>query len=407
MQLQIFNIRAYSLYFTGTTVSQIGTGMQLIANNWLILKMTNTSYSVALILIFSSLPGIILSPVFGVLIDRIERKLLAVIMDIFRAIVLLFVPLLWWFDMLLSWHLYLMAFLIAIGDEIYEPATKALIVEVIPKEMLLIANSATAIAIQIAWSVGAGIAGVVITLFSPITVMLINSGTFLCAAFCIFGIRKKHMFSIGVPSTTKGWKTFFVEMKQGVEYFQQHLDIMFNCIMLVFLFSTIRIINVLTAPFAKNVLNVGVQGFSYIQVAFAFGAIAGGFLIPQVSRLYGTRRTMTTIVWVLSASIILFATAHTLWMAILGYFLIGITIQVRILYLTEAQNSTDTNYQGRVFSFFNAFMALVSLVIYTLIGVLGEIVPLQWLYIFQGLLIATFVLLAQKIVFFVKKILRV
>ena len=398
MQLQLFNYRAYTLYFTSTTVSRVGTGMQLIANNWLILKMTNTSYSVALLLIFSSLPGILLSPVFGVLIDRIERKLLAVIMDIFRAIVLLFVPLLWWFDLLLPQHLYLMAFLIAIGDEIYEPAAKALIVEVIPKEMLLIANSATAIAIQIGWSVGAGIAGIVITLFSPIAVMLFNSGTFLFAAFCIFNIPKTHMFSIvAVSSTTKGWKTFFVEMKQGVKYLQQHLDIMFNYIMLLFLFSTVRTMNVLLAPFAKNVLKVGVQGFSYIQVAFAVGAVAGGFLIPQVSRLYGARRTMTTIVWVLSASIILFAISHSLWMAILGYFLIGITIQVRILYLTEAQNSTDLNYQGRVYSFFNTFMSLVSLVIYTLMGLLGEIVPLQWLYIFQGLLIATSVLLAKKV----------
>lgn len=366
--------------------------------------MTNTSYSVALLLIFSSLPGILLSPIFGVLIDRIERKLLAVTMDIFRALVLLFVPLLWWFDLLRPWHLYLMAFLIAIGDEMYEPATKALIVEVIPKEMLLIANSATAIAIQIGWSVGAGIAGVVIRLFSPIAVMLINSGTFLFAAFCVFSIPKKQMYSIAVSSTTKDWKTFFVEMKQGVEYLQQNLDIMFNCIMLVFLFSTVRTINSLTAPFAKNVLNVGVHGFSYIQVAFAVGAIAGGFLIPQVSRLFGTRRMMTTIVWVLSASIILFATAHTLWMAILGYFLIGITIQVRILYLSEAQNSTDLNYQGRVYSFFNTFMSLVSLVIYTLIGLLGEILPLQWLYIFQGLLIATSALIAQKSVFIVNKI---
>lgn len=203
MQLYIFKYRAYILYFTGTTVSRVGTEMQLIANNWLIIEMTNTSYSVALLLIFSSIPSVLLSPVFGVFVDQMERKLLAITTDMFRAVVLLFVPLLWWFDMLLPWHLYLMAFLVAIGDEIYEPSTKALIVEVIPTELLLIANSTTAIAIQIGWLVGAGSAGTIVTLFSPIAVMIINSVTFLFSAFCILSIPKKHIFSIDVVSKAK------------------------------------------------------------------------------------------------------------------------------------------------------------------------------------------------------------
>lgn len=195
-------------------------------------------------------------------------------------------------------------------------------------------------------------------------------------------------------------------MKKGIEYLQQHLDITFNYVMLLFLFSTVRTMNVLLAPFAKNVLKVGVEGFGYIQAAFAVGAIAGGFLLPQVSRLYGANRTMATAVWTLSASIILFATSHTLWMAILGYFLIGLTIQVRVLYLTEAQNSTDVNYQGRVYSFFNTFMSMVSLAIYIVMGLLGEIVSQQWFYVFQSLLIVICLLLAKKNFFVFKKIPR-
>ena len=198
-------------------------------------------------------------------------------------------------------------------------------------------------------------------------------------------------------------RALYSQLRQGIEYFRQHLDIMFNYVMLLFLFSTVRTMNILLAPFAKNELKVGAEGFGYIQAAFAVGAIAGGFLLPQVSRLYGANRTMSVTVWTLSASIILFATSSSLWMAILGYFLIGLTIQVRVLYLTEAQNSTDINYQGRVYSLFSTLMSLVSLAIYTVMGLLGEVVSQRWLYILQGLLIATSIVLAKKSVSLVKR----
>jgi len=208
-RLEIFRYRPYTLYFIGTTVSLIGTGMQFIANSWLALELTDANYSVALLLGISSIPGILFSPVLGVFVDRIDRKLLAATMDLFRGVILLSVPLLWWFKYLQPWHLYLMAFLVALGDIVYSPSAKALIVEVIPQKMLLTANSTTSVANQIGSLVGAGSAGLIIAMFSPIAVMVINAGTFFFSAFCILGMPKMRIVPMDVVSKAKGWRFFF------------------------------------------------------------------------------------------------------------------------------------------------------------------------------------------------------
>ena len=393
-RLGIFSSSSFKIYFFGTTISQLGTGMQFIANSWLAIEMTKANYSVALVLICSAIPGILLSPAIGVYVDRMDRKLLASAMDVFRAIILLFVALLWWLGLLQAWHLYLMAFLVAMGDEIHKGSIRALICEVVPKKDLLSANSTTSIANQIGSVVGAGSAGALIALFSPTIIMLINACSFFVAAICTLNMRRKRIEPTAQTNKIKGWRSFFKESKEGFSYIQLHPNLIPKYLILFFLIGTLRTINVLLAPFAKNVLQVGAEGFGYIDAAFAAGAILGGLLLPVISRSFGTNRIMIAGVWALAASLLFFALSPSLKMAVIGYFLIGVTFQVWILYLTSAQENTDPSFLGRVHSAFTIFISIASLLIYSVMGFLGEFFSQRWLYGFQGVLVAVAGLLA-------------
>lgn len=387
-RLDIFRYRPYLLYFIGHTGSMLGTGMQFIANSWLAMELTGKGHSVAFVLVATSLPGILLSPFIGIYVDRFDRRWLAVATDVFRALMLLVVPALWYLDLLQPWHLYLTSFFIALGDEFYAPTAMGLIREVVPQEMLLYANLTTTLSLQIGMLAGAALGGVIIHFTSPITVMIINAVSFVFSGICIWFMRKGRLLPKTKTDQTKGFRQFIKELLEGISYIRVHTRIIILYVMMAFIRSTLYTINVLLAPFAKNVIKVGALGFGYIDAAFAIGAIVGNFVLPIVTRLLGAPQTMTVGMWAIGTCLYLFAASQGLITAVVSYFLLGVTFQVGVLYMTQAQQNTELSYQGRVHSTFNTIFAIISLVVYLAMGFLGEQISIRLLYVFQGSLMA-------------------
>src|SRR5512135_418155 len=182
---EVLRNRSFRLYAEGCLVSMAGTGMQFIATSWLVLHLSGANHSVAVVLVCSALPGVLLSPFIGVLVDRVDRRRLAAAVDGTRALVLLAVVALWFLGVLRPWHLYLMTFLVAAGDQVWTVATMALVREVVPPALLLPANAATSAAVQSGTLLGAAASGAVMVLLSPIAVMVLNGASFAFSALCL------------------------------------------------------------------------------------------------------------------------------------------------------------------------------------------------------------------------------
>ena len=396
-RLAIFGIRPYALYFAGHTVSMTGTGMQLIANGWLALQITHTNLSVAIVLIASTLPGVLLAPIVGVYVDRFDRRILAASMDLFRACVLLGIPLLWWLHQLQPWHLYVMAFCLGVGDYTYNAAVLGLIREVVPADQLLLANATTGVAAQVGGAVGAPLAGLVIIVSSPVVVMLINAVSFVFSAGCILAMRRGYRPARGVGTPLRTSRQFWADFAEGVRYIRAHHHLIGLYAVMLVILATLRTINVLLPAFAKETLAVGPAGFGYIDGMFGVGAIAGNLLLPALSAPTVSAWAMPGGVLALAASLWLFAASHTLTMAMWAYFFIGLAYPVRILYLTAAQHATDLDVQGRVHTTFGIFFTLSTLSVYLIMGILSQTTSLRWLYAGQGGLVAFTGILALSI----------
>jgi MFS family permease len=398
-RLEVFQYRPYLLYFIAYLVSSMGNGMQFIANSWLALELTGKGSSVAFVLIASALPGIVLSPVIGIYVDRIDRKRLAACMDLCRALVILTLPLLWWLGLLQPWHLYLSSFLVAMGKEVYMPSAMGLIREVVPQELLLYANSSNVISLQIGTVIGAAIGGLIIAISTPVMVMIINAITFFFSAFCILNMRKGQVR----PKEALGKRLFMDEMREGLTYIAQHTDIIVKYLILLFIWSSLYTINVLLAPFARDVLRVGAAGFGYIDASFALGAILGSLLLPIILRRYGAGWTMTAGMWAISICLLAFGVAPNLWLAIASYLLLGMAFQVAILYITKVQERVPVSHQGRVHSVFNTLFSIASLGVFLIMGYLGQIISIRWLYGFQSAVVALVGLAAYRWIYYEEK----
>src|SRR6056297_4220036 len=79
----------FILLFLGGFVSRIGNGIHYIALVWFVLDITGSGSATGLILLLSTLPGVIIGPFSGVIADKFDRKKLIVFMDILRGLIVL------------------------------------------------------------------------------------------------------------------------------------------------------------------------------------------------------------------------------------------------------------------------------------------------------------------------------
>ncbi len=388
----LLNDTSYRLLVIGWGISAIGNGIQFIASSWLATELSGKGYAAALVLIAQTLPGLLLAPLLGVWIDRLERRKLAAFLDAFRAIGLMLVPLVYWFGQLEAWHLYLMTFIVAIADSMYWPTRGALVREVVPQDRLLEANTISMTVVQIGMIVGASASGFIISAFSPITAMTINALTYIISGILTLWM-KVNSSSRKAPRQT----SYIQDLRGGWQYLRSNPELWFPYFGGLMLFTTIQTVNVLLVPFVKNVLKLEADALGLIDAAWAVGAVGAGLAMAGAVARFGRQRLMVFSPVAVALCLMAFSFVNTLWLALVFYALGGFFIRGNILYRTTAQERTNLDYQGRVESIVGVASSLMSLVIYSAMGALQEFVSPRALYWLQSLVLMIVALWAWRV----------
>jgi MFS transporter, DHA3 family, macrolide efflux protein len=392
MNLGLLENRNYRLLVSGWGISAIGNGMQFIASSWLATELSGKGYAAALVLIAQTLPGLLLAPLLGVLIDRLERRRLAAFLDFFRAAGLMLVPLVYWFGNPQAWHLYAMTLIVALADSLYWATRGALVREVVPKDQLLEANTISMTTVQLGMILGASASGFIIAAASPVTVMLLNTGTYIISGILTLWMR------VEVRQTNSNG-SYLGDLRAGWDYLRQQPELWFPYFGGLMLFSTIQTINVLLVPFVKNVLGLEADALGLIDAAWAVGAVAAGFAMVGAVRRFGRERLMVLSPLLLALCLMAFSFSSTLLVALVLYALGGFLIRGNVLYRTTSQERTDLSYQGRVESIVGVVSSLMALIIFALMGLLQEFVSPRALYWVQSAVLLMLALWAWRVLF--------
>jgi MFS transporter, DHA3 family, macrolide efflux protein len=390
MNLELLKNTNYRLLVLGWGISAIGNGMQFIASSWLATELSGKGYAAALVLIAQTLPGLLLAPFLGVFIDRLERRRLAAFLDFFRAAGLMLVPLVYWFGNPQAWHLYAMTLVVALADSLYWATRGALVREVVPPDKLLEANTISMTTVQLGMIVGASASGFIIAAASPVTVMLLNTATYLISGILTLLMRVEVR-----QASTK--TSYLEELRAGWNYLRQHPELWFPYFGGLMLFSTIQTVNVLLVPFVKNVLNLEADALGLIDAAWAVGAVAAGFAMAGAIRRFGRERLMVLSPLLLALCLMAFSFSNSLWVALMLYALGGFLIRGNILYRTTSQERTNLSYQGRVESIVGVVSSLMALLIFAAMGVLQEFVSPRALYWLQSAVLLGLALWAWRV----------
>jgi MFS family permease len=316
--------------FLGMFVSLFGTGMNYAGVTWYILSRTHSTVSVSWMVILVTLPGLFVPPFGGVLIDRVDRRYLAITLDVARSVMVLGVAAAAISGRLTLSGIYGMELLLGMGFAIYWSTTNSLVQELVPTTQLVGANAAILIAVQGGMVASGALVGFVYERARLGGILTIDGFTYFAAAMCLIAVRHgkflpHHSFSPAVPlqappvesvlesagrETLPGasmfsGRRFVSDVMEGLQYLAEQprvlaLGLTYACMM-----AGVISANVLVVALARDVLSAGPRGYGYIEAGWAVGAVAGGLAAAWISRRHP--------VVVLVGALGILAVGHTLF----------------------------------------------------------------------------------------------
>ena len=129
----ILQQRGLRYVFAANVISMLGSGMNSAAVTWSILQKTHSEIDLGVLVVLTTLPGMLMLPFTGVIIDREDRRHLLMLLDLGRGAVVFVVALLALRGPVHTWQLYLMSMLVAAGFWMFWPTITALIQEMTPE----------------------------------------------------------------------------------------------------------------------------------------------------------------------------------------------------------------------------------------------------------------------------------
>jgi len=385
------------LYGVSIATAKIGTGFFFLINTWLVIGITGRPSSAAITLVMTVLPGLLLSPIIGVGLDRCQPARLACQADLFRWIVLVGYGLLYAAGRATAPVAYAVSFLIALGNEIQVLSWRTAVAREASPEELFRLNALTVVTGQTGQILGAAASGIVLAVIGAAATVGVASTTYLLAALSGFVVaRRMRVVEFDPRASVSGAKKHVSDLLGGMRHITERPEIAFFYGLMLANMTVIFGINAMLAPFVREELRLGADAFGKIDAGYALGAIVSGLFIVRLADRFGPRTILVLGFLVAASSLLAFAQCHGLLAAFVTYVGLGVSFQSSVIALSAAQRATDPHYQGRVNASFNVLNGAAGLFIYGIVAMSAGHHLYRQLYVCQA---ATMLILIPIVVF--------
>ncbi|WP_250002972.1 MFS transporter [Actinoplanes sp. M2I2] len=294
-------VAAYRNLWLALLASNIGTWMQTVGAQWLLVEQSGTDTLVAVVQTASTLPIVLLALPSGALADTLDRRRLLIAVQSFLVAVGVLLTVLTLTGRMPPALLLTLTFALGAGQALTAPAWQALIPDLVPRPQLASASALGAISMNLARAVGPAIAGVLIARTGPGVVFALNAVTFALFTFVLWRWHPPAADLTAVP------ERFAAAVRAGGRYVR-HSPVVRRILLRATLFLLPgSALWALLPLVASRRLGLGSGGYGILLGAVGVGAVIGALLLPRLR----ARWSMNTLLLVAG---ILF----TLVLAVLG-----------------------------------------------------------------------------------------
>jgi MFS family permease len=342
-----FRNRNYTLYFSGQSVSLIGTWMQRTGVSWVVYSITDSAFMLGVTVFAQQIPSSLLSLFGGFLSDRYDRYKILLITQTASMLQALALAI-----MVLTNHFnvpVILALSVVLGiiNAFDVPARQPLVHELVTnKEDLPNALALNSSMVNVARLIGPALSGIVLERYGAGICFLINGISFFAVLASLVMLKLPEY----KPRPTKG--NLFKEMADGFDYIKRTPAISMVLLMLAVISLLVLPYDTLVPVFAKVVFKGNATTFGYIFSFIGLGAISGTFFLASLKKETNLKVVLFVNAFILGVGLMLFSQISYFPLAMVFAVITGFgSMSQNTICLTLLQVNAEAHMRGRVMSY--------------------------------------------------------
>ncbi len=346
--LRALRHRNFRLFYLGQGVSQLGTWQQLIATSWLVYHLSGSAFMLGLAAFAMQIPFLVLAPVAGVFVDRLDRRRVLMVTNSLAATQAIAMFLVVAFGVVQPWHLVAGNLVLGLVNASDAPARQSVLVELVGgREDLPNAIALNSIMMNAARFVGPVIGGALIAAFGERWGFGVNALSYLV----MLGALSRMQMAPRPRSVAE--HDLLRELAAGARYAFGFLPARCALLLLAATSVTVQSYAALMPWFAREAFHGDSRTLGTLVGAAGFGAMSGMVYLASRPDIRGLLRLIAWTSGTAGAALFAFSLAKTFWVALPALYFLGMGLMLSAASTnTVLQSIVPDELRGRVASLY-------------------------------------------------------
>ena len=342
-----FQYRDFRLMWFGACTSSIGTWMQIVAQGWLIYRLSHSAFLLALDQFLGGIPIFLLSLIGGVVADRVERRLILLGSQYIQLASAATLTVLVATGLVHVWHILCLSLVSGFAQAFGGPAYSALIPTLVEREDMPNAIALNSIQFNLAVTIGPALGGVTLARLGETWCFGLNALSFVAPIITLSLITTRFL-----PQKTTD--SMLSSLKQGIQFVRKQGS-MEALILLAFCMTALSMpLRTYFPVFVKDIFRRGPETYGQLMSMMGIGSICGSLAIASLGNFRHKGRVALAMLIVLGAAISGFALSKSLAVSYAVVVLARFAMMTVFATVTSlVQLITTEEMRGRVMSVYN------------------------------------------------------
>jgi MFS family permease len=345
----------YRLFFTGQSISMIGTWMTRIATSWLVYRLTGSAMLLGVVGFAGQIPSFLLAPFAGVFIDRWNRHKVLVWTQVLAMVQSAALAILTFSGLIKIWHIIALSVFQGLINAFDMPARQTFLIQMVedrsdlPNAIAL--NSSLVNGTRL---LGPSIAGVIIAVVGEAWCFMIDAISYIAVIASLLAMT----ITPAEVETVVRKLNIGHQLKEGWNYVYNNPAISKILLLLAIVSLVGMPYTVLMPIFANEILQGGPYTLGFLMAASGTGALTGALFLAARRSVLGLGRFIPGMAAVFGSGLIMFSFSRVIWLSLALMFVTGLGFMVQMAVSnTLIQTIVEEDKRGRVMSFYTmAFM---------------------------------------------------
>ena len=331
----------------GACTSSIGTWMQIVAQGWLIYRLSHSAFLLALDQFLAGIPIFLLSLIGGVVADRTERRKILLVSQYVQMACAAILTALVATGLVRVWEILSLSFVAGVAQSFGGPAYQALIPTLVDRDDMPNAIALNSIQFNLAVTVGPALAGITLGRLGETWCFGLNAVSFLAPVISLSIISARF-----VPESTT--ESIFNSLKQGIKFLRQQGS-MEALIVLAFCMTALSMpMRTYIPVFVKDIFQRGPETYGNLLSLMGVGSICGSLAVAGRGNIQNKGRFALVMLICLGIGISGFSLSRLLSVSYVMLVVVGASMMAVFATVTSLVQLITTNeMRGRVMSVYN------------------------------------------------------